>query len=321
MSKSVLSTCTAALITALALIPGLTPAHAEDPVATLLDTSEAESYIGLWKLFVTVEALGGMEMELFLNVADVEGKIGATLDTADQPEPLAIMSILADEENEGGLNMNSVLNFRGTFSIDINLRVQRDGEGLTGRIRASGGLLDAEITGERMSADELDSVQGQRPAPTEARMIVNGKRVRIAFADLEMGETDWDAFQNVEDGDVFKFTTSRATKIYTDMDLKFGDTVIKKENMAPDYPGVYSLWLRKVGDGWNLIFNDQSDIWGSRRLAEHDVAEIPLTVNTTSGDPQQKFLITLVQEGDTDAAALTMAWGNLQLSAQCGLIQ
>jgi Protein of unknown function (DUF2911) len=191
---------------------------------------------------------------------------------------------------------------------------------LGGRIRANGGLLDAEIRGERMSEEELDSVQGRRPAPTEARMIVNGKRVRIAFADLEMGEVDWDAFQNVEDGEIFSFASSRATKIYTDIDLKFGDTIIKTENMAPNYPGVYSLWLKRVGDGWHLVFNSQPDIWGTRHRAEHDVAEIPLSVTNVSGDPQEKLLITLKQQGDADAA-LTLAWGNVRLSAECGLVQ
>ncbi len=320
MPKTVLSLCTAGLLVALTCVSAIQSAQAEEPQPTLLDTSAGENYLGLWKLYVTVEALGGMEMELFMNVADVDGKIGATLDTAEQPEPLAIASILADEKTEGGLNMNSVLKFRGTFSIDINLKVHREGDGLGGRIRARGGLLDAEIRGERMSKEELDSVQGKRPAPTEARMIVNGKRVRIAFSNLEMGEVDWDTFQNVKDGDVFNFVSNRATKIYTDIDLKFGDTIIKKENMAPDYPGVYSLWLKRVGDGWHLVFNDQPDIWGSRHRADHDVAEIPLTVTTTSGDPQEKFLITLKQQGDADAA-LTLAWGNMQLSAECGLIQ
>ena len=166
-----------------------------------------------------------------------------------------------------------------------------------------------------MTEEELDSVQGKRPDPTETRLNIDGKKIRIGFANLEMGSSDWDLFQNVADGEIYTFTLSRATKIYTDFDMSFGDTVIKAGNMAADYPGVYSVWLKKVGDGWSLVFNEQPDIWGTRHKPEHDVAEVPLALGEIDGEPQEKFVIELEQEGD-DAGTLTLRWGTHEWTAK-----
>ena len=291
-----------------------TVVQAEDPIASTLEVSSYSEYIDLWKL--TIEVMG-RELELFMNIADVDGKVGATLDSAQSAEPLAISEILAAEG--GGLDMSSELKFGGSFTIDILINLKREGDGLTGRIRDKGGIFDAEIVGTPASKEELDSVQGRRPAPTEARLTIDGKRIRVAFASLEMGSSDWDLFQNVKDGEVFQFTLSRATKIYTDYDLAFGDVVVENENMAENYPGVYSVWLRKVGDGWNLVFNSQSDIWGTRHLSEFDVYEVPLTISKVDGEPSEKFLVKLEETGD--GGTLKLFWGDTQWSAAFSVSQ
>ena len=153
--------------------------HAEDAIPSALEASSFTEYIDLWKL--TIEVMG-RELELFMNIADVEGKVGATLDSAQSAEPLAITEILAAEG--GGLDMNSELKFGGSFTIDIIINLMRDGDGLTGRIRDKGGIFDAEIVGTPASQEELDSVQGKRPAPTEAR---SARRARYAGARLPSG--------------------------------------------------------------------------------------------------------------------------------------
>lgn len=294
--------------------PGFLTAQAEEPIATALDTSEVEDYLGMWRL--TIDIMGN-EIEMFLTFADVGGKLGATLDSARQPEALAISEIEAAEE--GGLDLNSELTFGGSFKIDINIKVKIDGDRLSGSIRDAGGIFSSDIVGERAAQEDLDSIQGKRPAPTEARLNIGGKRVRIAFANLETGSSDWDLFQQVEDGQVYTFTLSRATKIYTDFDLNFSGVVVEKENMAENYPGVYSLWLKKAGDGWKLVFNSRSDIWGTRHEAEFDVVEVPLQVSKIEGDAQEKFLVKL-ERGD-DGGTLRMLWGDTQWSATFSLNQ
>ena len=304
---------TAGLALALALT-GAFHAGAEDPIATTLDTSQAKGYLGLWK--VTMDIMGN-EMNLYLNIVDVDGKLGATLDMPRQPEPLAITEILKTEE---GLEMNSELTLGASFKLELNIKAHLEGDGMAGTIKDKSGIFSSDMVGVKITQKELDSVQGRRSAPTEARFRVGDKQIRIAFARLTTGTSDWDLFQNVKEGDVFAFTESRATKIFTDFDLGFGDVVIKKENVAADYPGVYSLWLKRAGDGWSLVFNNQSDIWGTRHLPEHDVAEIPLTVSKTNGDAQKTFVIRLDKQGD-EGGILKLAWGDLEWSTPFDVIQ
>lgn len=301
--------CSASVVLGLAAGFMVAPAvHAEEPIPSDVEASEFSDFIDLWKL--TIEVLG-QKMELFLDITDVDGKVGATLDSAQSAEPLAIEEILAGED--GGLDMNSQLKFGGTFTIDIMINLVFDDGNLSGRIRDKGGIFDTDLVGQPASQEELDSVQGRRPAPTEARLTIDGKKIRIAFANLKMGSSDWDLFEQLEDGEVFQFTLSRATKIYTDHDLAFGDVVVEKENMAKDYPGVYSVWLKKAGDGWLLVFNSQADIWGSRYLSEHDVYEVPLALSKVEGEPVEKFLVKL-EESD-GGGTLRLLWGDTQWSA------
>ena len=295
-----------ALAILLGVIPCMNMAHAEDPVATQLSTSEAEDYLGLWK--ITLDLMGN-ELSLYLDFADVGGKLGATLDSPQSAEPLAISSI---EKVDGRFDLNSVLKFGGAITIDININLLLENDALTGTIADKGGLIKTEVKGVRGSQEELDSVQGRRPSPTETRILVDGKQVRILFADLSMNTGDWDLFQGMKAGDVQRFTLSRATKMYTDFDLDFGGSVVKKENYGDDYPGVYSLWLKKTNSGWSLIFNSQPDIWGTSYDSKYDAVEVPLKLGKVDGDSKEDFVMKL--KATDNGADLTMAWGTQQWS-------
>ncbi len=285
------------------------PSLAEEPVATALDVGEANDYLGIWN--IKIEVMGN-EFELILTLSDVDGKTGATLDSAQQAEPLAIPEI--SKTDDGGLELSGELKFGESFTLDIIINILKDGDGLGGQIVDKGGLFKADLVGTAMSQEDVDNVQGRRPDPTEARLTVDGKKIRIGFADLSMDTSDWELFQKLGDGEVFTFTLSRATKMYTDLDLAFGDTIVKSGNVADDYPGVYSLWLKKGEDGWRLLFNEQPDIWGTRYDAKHDVAEVPLTVAKIDGEPQGKFLM-VIEENDDKSATLKVRWGNQEWSA------
>ena len=114
-----------------------------------------------------------------------------------------------------------------------------------------------------------------------------------------------------------RFVGGRATKLFTDANITLGDTLVKTENVAKDYPGVYSLWLKRVGDGWHLVFNEEPDIWGTQHNPEADVAEIPLTLGTLEVS-QDAFLIKLEKEGET-SAVLRLAWGTQEWTANLSL--
>ncbi len=300
-----------ALVCAVSLSP---MARAEKAAATQLATSEAQDFLGTWRLSIEVMQ---RKIDLFLTIVDVGGKVGATLDSERQPEPLAISEIA--KTPEGGLDMNSELSFGPSFKLSINIALKLEAGQLTGRIKDKGGIFDAPLLGTKMTPEEIKAVQGNRPSATEARANYDGKRIRIAFADIKQGTSDWELFQKVAEGQVYGYTLSRATKMYTDLDLKFGDVVVKKENVAPNYPGVYSLWMKKSGDGWKLVFNNQPDIWGTRHLDEHDAAEIPLTESKVTGPPAEKFKIELAQT--PAGGTLRLLWGDRKWEANYDLVQ
>lgn len=303
------------LICALAVALCSNPlARAEEPVPTALDTAEAAEYLGLWKLTLD---LMGREMELFLDITDVDGKLGATMDSANQPEPQAIGEI---EKSEGGLLMNALFKLR-SFSIDIIIDMQKQGDELSGTIKDQSNLFNAEFVGEPITEEELvDEVQGRRPPPTEASATFPGnRRVRVTFGNIKTDHEDYQRFLALKPGEVRSYTSSRATKMFTDADLKFGDVVIESENVAENYPGVYSVWLKKAQDGWHLVFNSDSDVWGTARLPENDVAEIPLKV-AEAEEPAEEFIIK-IDKVDDDSGILHINWGNTHWMADFEVLE
>ncbi|MFP6581050.1 MAG: DUF2911 domain-containing protein [Candidatus Hydrogenedentota bacterium] len=303
--------CVVMAVTVLTFAP---QAQAEDPVATELSVSGVEDWVGLWK--VTTEIMD-REFILFLNIAEVEGKLGATLDMEGNPEPRAFASMA---KTENGIELDGELLFMGSIKVEINMKLQFDDENVIyGVVKNPGGFFESPLTGEPLTQVELDSVQGKRRAPTEAQIRVGKKTVRLAFSGLERDSVEWDQLQNTKDGEIFQFTLHRAMKIYTEFDLTHGDTTIKKENFAPDYPGVYSVWLKKVAGGWSLVFNSQPDIWGSRHNAEFDEYEVPMTVSTVEGDPAETYRVEMEQDGDN--ANLDMFWGDQKWSTTFEIVQ
>lgn len=274
-------------------------AKAEKPVATDLATAHAERLVGSW--IITFEALGHAQT-MGLTVADLDGFIGATLDSPNQPEPRALHTITATDD--GSVDFQFEMPFGGQ-SLTMHLVLRESAGTLSGKLSESNGIFSADVTGEE-GALEVDS--SHRASPTEARLtLADQKKVRVTFGNLRADGDDYPKLGAVEDGAVFRFVGSRATKLFTDADLQFGDTVVKTENVSPGYPGVYSLWLKRAGDAWTLVVNDQPDVWGTQHDPAHDVAEIPLTISKLD-ENQDEFLITLKQQ--EDGGELRLAWGN-----------
>jgi len=198
ISKVVTRAAVVLLVGATILCPS---GYAEKATPSALDTAAAKDYLGAWKL--SIEVMGN-KVDLYLSIEDVGGKVGATLDSERQPEPLAISEIASAPE--GGLDMNSELSFGPSFKLSINIALKLENGGLTGRIKDKGGIFDAPLVGTKLTEQEQsDLARRQRAAGTEARANYNGKRIRIAFADLAQGSSDWDLFQKVRTA---RFTNS-----------------------------------------------------------------------------------------------------------------
>ena len=64
---------------------------------------------------------------------------------------------------------------------------------------------------------------------------------------------------------------------YIDVPLKFGDVLLETGNIGlRGSPGAYGVWLKRVADGWRLVFNDEPDAWGTQHNPEFDAAEVDL---------------------------------------------
>ncbi len=140
-----------------------------------------------------------------------------------------------------------------------------------------------------------------------ARLRIGSDNLRVSFSPLKSDSEDFKRLADVKEAEVFKFVGGRATKMFTDLDLQFADAIVKTENVAPDYPGVYSLWLKKTRDGWNLVFNEEADIWGTMHNPEADAVEIALR----SGTAEEAAAAFKVELKQTDAGGqIRLMWGD-----------
>ena len=146
---------------------------------------------------------------------------------------------------------------------------------------------------------------------------MDGRKIKVSYAALLSASDDFRRLAALETGEVARFEGGRAIKLSSDATLEFGDVVIRKGNVAADYPGVYSLWLRKTADGWALIFNAESDIWGTQRAADSDVASVDLEISVAGTDVGE-FVIEL--EEAPDGGRLRLEWGEYQWMAPFELV-
>ncbi len=155
--------------------------------------------------------------------------------------------------------------------------------------------------------------RNRRISATSATLRFDEDKITISFAGLEKESAEYEAFESLADGSVFEYVGGRASKILTAVDLHFGDTVVKQGNAHPTYPGVYSIWLKKTADGYNLVFNEESDVWGTMFNPETQVYEIPLTVSTVE-EASDTMKVTLDKVDDT-TGTLNILWGDKKYSA------
>ncbi len=105
-----------------------------------------------------------------------------------------------------------------------------------------------------------------------------GETIEVWFQ-KEMGtdHRDFAGLESVADGEVVLLSGAGAIRLRSEVSLRVGETRIPTDNLVPDFPGSYSLWLKAVGEGWHLVFNNEPDSWGSQHDPAFDAAEIELT--------------------------------------------
>lgn len=304
-------TLLSSLLTVTALtLASFSPAHAEDPIKTTLDASEARDFIGTWTLAMDMM---GRVMNFEMKIIDIDGKAGASFDSERQPEPVAVEEMNIGED--GKLNLTYDMAFGAqTFSLLVVAGLSDDG--LEGVITEKSGLFEAPFTAVESVDDPETGEQrrrNRRMSATAATLRFESEKIRITFADIETESKDYEHFQELANNEVFEYVGGRACKILTDVDLTFGDTVIKEGNAHPTYPGVYSIWMKKSGNGWKLVFNEESDVWGTMFNPETQVAEVDL-VESASDEEAAKYLIKMDKSDDT-TGNIVIHWGAKKYTA------
>lgn len=154
-----------------------------------------------------------------------------------------------------------------------------------------------------------------RPA---AELKLGGKKISVAYQATSAESADFKRLDALKPGEVVQFTQSQAIKLKTEASLKFGEAVIKSENVAKKYPGVYSLWIKKTGRGWALLFNERADVFGTQHDAKADVAEVPLDQAAEFSGLEPKLKIELAEAGE-GKGKLAITWGARQWMAPFAL--
>ena len=125
--------------------------------------------------------------------------------------------------------------------------------------------------------DDNDNAARRVRVNATAKLELPAGNVTVVYPLLPADGPDAAALATLDDGEVLELTRSMAIKLKTEVELRFtGGAVARPGNVAAAYAGVYSLWLRRAGDGWRLVLNREPDIWGTMRDAAADVGETPL---------------------------------------------
>jgi hypothetical protein len=113
-----------------------------------------------------------------------------------------------------------------------------------------------------------------------------------------------DMFSQLQEGAFWRMGRNEATVLTTPADLAFGGTHVAK--------GAYSLWLKKSGEAFLLVFNSQTGQWGTNHDPAKDVASVTMAKAPLPA-PVETFTIGLapLPKGGT----LELSWGATKLSA------
>ncbi len=148
-----------------------------------------------------------------------------------------------------------------------------------------------------------------------ALRTTDGARIQVLF-EQELGTdgVDFAALESIGDGDLVELTEGAVIRLRSEVPLRFGDTLIPTDNLAPDFPGSYGLWLRASGPGWTLVFNNEPDSWGTQHDPAFDATEVDID-HTHGGPYEDRPLGVSLVPVDADEARLVIVWGQHVWSA------
>jgi hypothetical protein len=164
----------------------------------------------------------------------------------------------------------------------------------------------------QLNETALVDASGARASVSFARTFPKGTASQSAAGTtrregLVVEGPDFNRLMSTRDGVVVELTQAPALRLSIDKAVRTGKVVLKPGNQTPGYAGAYSIWLKRAGSGWRLVFNQEPDVWGSQRDPKSDVGEVDLAY-AKGGEPSRPLGIALVPTS-ADRWRLVLAWG------------
>jgi hypothetical protein len=119
-----------------------------------------------------------------------------------------------------------------------------------------------------------------------------------------------DMFSQLQEGAFWRMGRNEATVLATPVDLAFGGTRVAT--------GAYSLWLKKTGETFQLVFNSQTGQWGTQHDPAKDVASVTMTKSALPA-PVETFTMGLAAA--PKGGTLELSWGATKLAAPFDLVK
>jgi hypothetical protein len=154
-----------------------------------------------------------------------------------------------------------------------------------------------------------------RRAPTRKTAVVKlgEHKIELAYPLTSMKSDEFAELATLESGGEVRFFSGPALRLRNDVALQFGEHQVPVGNVAPGFDGIYSLWIRKAVEGWELVFNDEGDVWGTQHDPAADRLVVPLQ-HTLAADDEETFAADL-SWNEGARGTLELAWGAHRWSA------
>jgi hypothetical protein len=176
----------------------------------------------------------------------------------------------------------------------------------------------------QLNESALVDPQGARLSVLFARTFPRGSQAQSAAgtsrrAGLVVDGPDFGRLMSTRDGAVVELTEAPALRLSIDKAVRAGNVVLRPGNQSADFPGAYSMWLKRSGPGWRLVFNNEPDVWGSQRDPKSDIGEVDLTYSQ-GGEPSRPLGVSL-QPTAADRWRMVLAWGPHEWAADFTAVQ
>lgn len=171
------------------------------------------------------------------------------------------------------------------------------------RVSGRGTAREADDDGTRIARRSMLNERN------ETRVVLpGGANVSVLFwKNLDVDEADYSRVETIRDDAVIEMIHAPVLRFKSDVPLRFGGEDVPTGNLAAGFAGAYGIWLKKIANGWRLVFNNEPDSWGTQYDQDFDAVEV--AVDYMRGDGAFRPLgVTLVPTG-SHQGRLMIHWG------------